>query len=796
MNGTIKESRNGYGRGRSFGMGWLCFCLGLCLIAAGNAGAAGERFSDSAQLVEGFSSILTFANSGSYSDYRFGATQSWWMYCREEEQEISWLTGTPKERKETCFVWCGTIGENYYKGAKLYLNGKYLLTLESGVGKDTVWKEGKYRLYFDFKREYRGNEGIWYLTIPAEDVVVGKPSKLKIGDEQMDLLPPRYAWFMLKSHTDVVAYEVFGKRKETEVETVGKVAEVRKIEEVVVIPKSEIREIEKVVVSPKLEIRENDFTRAYYARINSWLSYAQTKLTKYDIIPECKYLLTPYLPPGDTRGGTSNEAAMKMNCGYVLAAGVVAKFGDFDPALAGGTTRARLKSDVISVIRYLSRTHKTGAYTTPDGKKWGNHWQSAWWASEFGLGAWLLWEDLDKDTKECVARVIEYEANRFNNRIPPSRKYRDTAAESNSWDAILLSLAANMLARHPNAAVWDKQAKTYMMNTLSVFADRFNHTKVDGKKVCDWVVTENAFVDYTVENHGHPRRSRHSPIYLNLCERNLGNCALMYLLAGKEPPEASRHHAQDAWLSGKLAFGYNDLRAYYSLIHKDPEAAKQEQNRLDRLREKRGRFYSESAERIEGDEAHFCANAYLLYALQTPYKNRPVAWAGQDRYGKTGKEIQFDGSKSVGDGISYEWDFGDGKQAVGREVSHTYNAESVYTVTLTIKDRNGLSDRDTLYLFVDETPPASPDLKISIKGETIALNWSPSPEWDVSHYRIYYSKSRSKSYTLLKDKIGYDFPEHSFRVKDLFDHYFVVRAVDNAGNESKPSVPVYAERME
>ena len=80
---------------------------------------------------------------------------------------------------------------------------------------------------------------------------------------------------------------------------------------------------------------------------------------------------------------------------------------------------------------------------------------------------------------------------------------------------------------------------------------------------------------------------------------------------------------------------------------------------------------------------------------------------------KAGEPITFDASASNdADGavISYEWAFGDGSIAQGQQVTHTYNMEGSYTVSLTVIDDAGDFDVSTqsvsIYSEVACTPTA------------------------------------------------------------------------------------------
>jgi len=92
----------------------------------------------------------------------------------------------------------------------------------------------------------------------------------------------------------------------------------------------------------------------------------------------------------------------------------------------------------------------------------------------------------------------------------------------------------------------------------------------------------------------------------------------------------------------------------------------------------------------------------------------PIADASaSEKTGFVGIPVNFDGSESTdSDGtiIEYAWTFGDGKTGTGVTTTHTYTAEGVYSVTLTVKDNILAFDIDTFNVIISipNSPPSAP----------------------------------------------------------------------------------------
>ncbi len=101
----------------------------------------------------------------------------------------------------------------------------------------------------------------------------------------------------------------------------------------------------------------------------------------------------------------------------------------------------------------------------------------------------------------------------------------------------------------------------------------------------------------------------------------------------------------------------------------------------------------------------------------------PVADAGPDRTDHVGIELIFVGSAidPGNDTHTYEWNFGDGKSAVGEVVLHSYSAQGVYSVTLTVTDDDhgvGVSNC-TVYIWRENAVLSEPYATIVYSDSTV-----------------------------------------------------------------------------
>ena len=240
---------------------------------------------------------------------------------------------------------------------------------------------------------------------------------------------------------------------------------------------------------------------------------------------------------GSGRSDQMNEGVRAIS-GMVLTCGALLKYSD---VLTDAERREYLRKSVAA-IRYAVATHVSGTEKCPDGKPWGNSWQSAMWTADLAFGASLIWQNLDVGLRKDLERVVAFEADRFLNQKPPAGTFNDTKAEENGWNLTCLDVAATLLPDHPHAAAWNQKAIEYMMNTLSAPQDQEDPRVVDGRAVRDWFAGANVHPDFTLENHGF-----FHPGYVGCSSYFMTQTALYYTAAHRPVPQAASHHLLDTW---------------------------------------------------------------------------------------------------------------------------------------------------------------------------------------------------------------------------------------------------------
>ena len=111
------------------------------------------------------------------------------------------------------------------------------------------------------------------------------------------------------------------------------------------------------------------------------------------------------------------------------------------------------------------------------------------------------------------------------------------------------------------------------------------------------------------------------------------------------------------------------------------------------------------------DSQNAQASATLAVQIVNLANRPPVAVIAGPGSGTTGDTLAFDGNGSYdpdGTVTSYAWDFGDGSQVGGAQVTHRYNAVGTYTLRLTVTDNNHTQGVATRTVQVNPPPNQPP----------------------------------------------------------------------------------------
>ena len=237
----------------------------------------------------------------------------------------------------------------------------------------------------------------------------------------------------------------------------------------------------------------------------------------------------------DFRGTTEHFIRPVSHQAFALA--VALRFNVYDAGITGKTAE-EARAIALRLISSLAGNHKA---VKGEDTGWGDEWQSAWWASQAAFAAWLLWDDLDAETKNDIYSMTVYEAGRFTGyRIPYYRDrtgkiiYKgDSKSEENAWNSDLLVLAGLMFPHHPDAGLWLRMATELQVSAYARPSDMESSRTVSGLQLDKFLEGSNLEENGTVINHGLIHVD-----YMVAFMQNAIN-TLPYFLSGKPAEEAS-----------------------------------------------------------------------------------------------------------------------------------------------------------------------------------------------------------------------------------------------------------------
>lgn len=188
------------------------------------------------------------------------------------------------------------------------------------------------------------------------------------------------------------------------------------------------------------------------------------------------------------------------------------------------------------LISAVSRQHFANAAGV--WQEWGSTWQSPLWAAWCGLAAMLAWDQIPNSTeRQNVQRMLVSEADYVVASRPPlfwkdatdvELRPGDSAAEENSWCAMVLWVASALMPTHPNADDWIDAAID--LNLSSFCAPQDLDTR-----------GYNVTSGYLVMNH-----NKIHPDYMTTAFQNtFGKVA--WKLIGRNAPEAALFNVGNVW---------------------------------------------------------------------------------------------------------------------------------------------------------------------------------------------------------------------------------------------------------
>lgn len=337
---------------------------------------------------------------------------------------------------------------------------------------------------------------------------------------------------------------------------------------------------------------ENEVSKRLYRVLLKWIRYAKEQYAEWPERPGSGHFFGGAYWYGIETGYTA------------LIFAVAAKLGDYDEGLTG-QTRDSIRDKAIGAIRYLVYTHDTGPAECVrvesrnpycSGKKWGGHGDPFFRASQTGTvvhalccAAWLLWDDLDDETKQRVEAVAVYYADRWSEEEPRNGVYIDTQCEENGWTSAGIGTAAAMFPEHPRSGVWREAAQRWALNSVTTPTDKLLYRSKG-------VSTVTFHPDYTSENHAfvHPSYMM-AGIYLR------GFYALLLRMSGQPVPGALTSNNVPMYDATIKRWSMNDgmavpvqgqdwwynrqhealmCHSFMHMLHQDPDAALLERRAL------------------------------------------------------------------------------------------------------------------------------------------------------------------------------------------------------------------------
>jgi thermitase len=140
-------------------------------------------------------------------------------------------------------------------------------------------------------------------------------------------------------------------------------------------------------------------------------------------------------------------------------------------------------------------------------------------------------------------------------------------------------------------------------------------------------------------------------------------------------------------------------------------------------------------------------------------------------------------------GVSLIQSLGDiaGKASTTVSWGVTASADGQYTITVNAAATNASPASGTATVTVNATPPAQVQglTVTTVSSSQLNLGWTANTESDLNHYNVYRGTVSGGPYTVIASPITNSYPDTVLTA--VTTYYYVVSAVDNAGNEGEKS---------
>ncbi len=141
---------------------------------------------------------------------------------------------------------------------------------------------------------------------------------------------------------------------------------------------------------------------------------------------------------------------------------------------------------------------------------------------------------------------------------------------------------------------------------------------------------------------------------------------------------------------------------------------------------------------------------------------------------------------------TYDWNFGDGTTAQGDSVSHTFDADGNYNITLIVTDNNNQKDSLTKIISILTQAPQLPVLYAVIPNNSIqtTLKWQKQ---EGCSYRLFMSQSDNlNDFTLIADETELATGTNEYTISNLTagneGYNFYIKAVNSAGTSDSSDI--------